>query len=326
MEDATGIDAQALSAFLESGMKNAREKLQWVSTHVTTVPEDIVDSVSRIFGVYVPVIHGENKQRMLGRLLQEIVAELGDISPLDWVGHSSEFNSCLPADFASYTTPPYVFPSLSEDEIQITVSLLRHYLPVNLALRLYTLLENLSSPRFAHRRLHLPCLVFPITEVRRKRDPAQLEEIPRTYEVKTDGLHDVLIASDQTLIQFSRKRPTRQKFLLVRPWNRHLLELPDFTDDADEESLEDWSEPESPLYHSHGGHPSHDQGELTKPKFSIRALQLIARLGQPFSAILLAQQHGGEYKRIASDHDIVVQVRDLASVYDLMNIRTIEVL
>ncbi|KAG2362409.1 hypothetical protein BDR07DRAFT_1406845 [Suillus spraguei] len=285
MEDATGIDAQALSAFLESGMKNAREKLQWVSTHVTTVPEDIVDSVSRIFGVYVPVIHGENKQRMLGRLLQEIVAESGDISPLDWVGHSS-------TDFASYATPPDVFPSLSEDEIQITVSLLRHNLPVDLALRLYTLLENLSSPRFAHRRLHLPCLVFPITEVRQKRDPAQLEEIPRTYEVKTDGLHDVLIASDQTLIQFSRKRPTRQKFLLVRPWNRHLLELPDFTDDADEESLEDWSEPES--------------------RYTIHMAAI--------------RQRGGEYKRIASDHDIVVQVRDLASVFDLMDIRTIEVL
>jgi hypothetical protein len=52
MEDAMGIDAQLL------------------------------DSSSRIFDVYIPAIHGENPQRALGRLLQEIVADSGDISLL----------------------------------------------------------------------------------------------------------------------------------------------------------------------------------------------------------------------------------------------------
>jgi len=63
-----GIDAQPLDAF-QPGMRNAREKLRWASTHVTTVPEDIVDSSSRISDVYIPAIHGENLQRVLGRLL-----------------------------------------------------------------------------------------------------------------------------------------------------------------------------------------------------------------------------------------------------------------
>ncbi|KAG1882413.1 hypothetical protein F4604DRAFT_1953445 [Suillus subluteus] len=226
MEDTMGVDAQALDAF-QPGMRNAREKLQWASTHVTTVPEDIVDSLSRIFGVYIPAIHGENPQRALGRLLQEIVTELGDISLLDWVGRCSEFNSCLAADIAR----PFAAKTCE----------------CKIARAIFSLLESLSPARFAHRRLHLPCFVFPLTEIRRQRGPAQ--DTPCTYEVKADRLWDLLIASDQTLVQFSRARPTRQTFLLVRPWDRRLLELPDFADDADLESLGDWCEPESPLSH-----------------------------------------------------------------------------
>jgi hypothetical protein len=37
LEDATGIDAHALVAF-QPGMRDAREKLQWASSRVTTVP------------------------------------------------------------------------------------------------------------------------------------------------------------------------------------------------------------------------------------------------------------------------------------------------
>ncbi|KAG2124930.1 hypothetical protein BD769DRAFT_1466208 [Suillus cothurnatus] len=35
-----------------------------------------------------------------------------------------------------------------------------------------------------------------------------------------------------------------------------------------------------------------------------------------------AQQHGGEYKRIASDHDIIAQVKDIASVDKMTDVRT----
>ncbi|KAG1854595.1 hypothetical protein F4604DRAFT_1932654 [Suillus subluteus] len=121
MGDATGIDAQALVAF-RPGMKDAREKLQWVSARVTTWQEDIAYSLFGIFGVKLPVIYGEKKQNALGRLLQEVVAQSGDISALDWVGQSSEFNSCLPADITSYKAPPYTLPSLSEDDIQTSIS------------------------------------------------------------------------------------------------------------------------------------------------------------------------------------------------------------
>jgi hypothetical protein len=68
MKDALGIDTQPLDAF-QPGMRNAREKLRWAFTHVTTVPEVIVNSLSCIFDVYIPAIHGENPQRALGQLL-----------------------------------------------------------------------------------------------------------------------------------------------------------------------------------------------------------------------------------------------------------------
>ncbi|KAG2153472.1 uncharacterized protein EDB93DRAFT_1248737 [Suillus bovinus] len=327
LEGATGIDAQALVAF-RPGMINAREKLQWVSTRVTTVQEDIAYSLFGIFGVRLPVMYGEKKHNALGRLLQEIVAQSGDISALDWVGQSSEFNSCLPADITSYKAPPYTLPSLSENDIQTSISTLGHVAAVDLALKLYVLLDDLNAPRFANCRLHLPCLAFRVTAVKRSR--AEDQDI---YEVKAEGLHDLLITTEDKLNQFSSPRLTMQTFLLVRPWNRFLLGLPDFAEQSgmaelpdivdDTQSEDDyWSAPGSPLQNSSGGFPGAQ--ELVDPELSDRALQLAARLGQPFGAFLLAQQRGGEYKRIASDHAIIAQVQDLSSIPDM--VKTLEIL
>lgn len=159
------------------------------------------------------------KENALGRLLQEIVGRSGDITALDWVGISSDFSSCLPATITSYEAPLCVLPSLSEDDIQASVSSLRSadVVVVESALRIYNTLDNLSAPRFSHRRLHLPCIAFPITEVRRTQ--GQDQETP-VYEVKTDGLGDLLITTEDKLIPFSSTRPLApwQTFLLV-----HLL-------------------------------------------------------------------------------------------------------
>ncbi|KAG0703994.1 hypothetical protein DFH29DRAFT_1078588 [Suillus ampliporus] len=328
LQDVTGIDACALVAY-QPGMGAAREKLQWASARVTTVQEDIAYSLFGIFGVQLPILYGEKKQNALGRLLQEIVARSGDITVLDWVGRPSEFNSCLPADITSYAALPRTLPSLSEDEIQLSVSSLQNTVPVEFASKFYTLLDNTSAPRFANCRLHLPCITFRVTEVRRRHSPAQ--EIRFTYGVKADGLRDLLITTEETLTQFSRAKPTRQTFLLVRPWDHCLLELPDFAEHPafadDVESIGDWSEPGSPLDDSDespGGSPVEE--ELDDLESHSRALRLIVRLGQPFGAFLLGQQRGGEYKRMASDRDIVAQVRDVASVHSMMDIRTLEVL
>jgi hypothetical protein len=324
MGNATGIGVHTLVAF-RPGMRDAREKLQWVSARVTTWQEDIAYSLFGIFGVNLPVIYGEKKQKALGRLLQEVVAQSGDISALDWVGQSSEFNSCLPADITSYKAPPYTLPSLSEDVIQASIS---HVVSMDLVLKLYALLDNLNAPRFANCRLHLPCIAFRVTAV--KQSHAQDQEI---YEVKADGLHDLLITTQDKLNQFSSPRPTMQTFLLIRPWNRYLLELPRFAEPSgltelpdiadDTQSEEDyWSAPGSPLQDSPGVFPGAQESDDSE--LSGRALRLATHLGQPFSAFLLVHQRGREYKRIASDHNIVAQVKDLSSISDM--VKTLEIL
>ncbi|KAG0696961.1 heterokaryon incompatibility protein-domain-containing protein [Suillus ampliporus] len=314
LKDSTGIDAQALVAF-RPGMTCAREKLQWASMRVTTWPEDIAYSLFGIFGVHLPVIYGEKKQNAIGRLLQEIIAQSGDITALDWVGKSSDFNSCLPAKITSYKPPSCTLPSLSEDQMQMSVSSLRNTAVVKLALTLHTRLANLSAPRFANRRLQLPCIVFPLTQIRRRRGQDQVTCF--TYEVTTNGLRDMLITTEEKLTQFPREKSMWQPFLLVRPWNRHDLELPDLSDEM--QSVDDWSVGSPPL----SAHTGDD--ELVESETRSQALRSIVRLGQPFGALLLAQQRGGEYRRIASDYNIIAQFKDMVSINHI-DIRTLEIL
>ena len=328
LADATGIDPLALVEF-HPGMKDARQKLRWASARMTTLPEDIAYSLFGIFGIHQPVIYGEKKQNALGRLLQDIIAQSGDITCLDWVGKPSTFNSCLPADIAYYGAPPSAPPfTLSEDEMQKSVSSLRHAVDVEKALKLYQIIRSPSTPQFSARRLRLPCFAFAVTEVRGRR--SENRQSRSTFSVKADGLHDLSITTEDKLMQLtlSRARPSPQSFLLVRPWDRSLLELPDFErppDFSDTKNMDDWSPPASPMRarspvvffekHLPIGSESH-----------LRALQLMVRLRQPFSALLLAQQWGGEYKRIASDQNIIAQIDDVASIHNMMDIRTLEIL
>jgi hypothetical protein len=290
----------------------------------TTLQEDIAYSLFGIFGIHLPVIYGENKQNALGRLLQEIIALSGDITCLDWVGEPSEFNSCLPADITSYRTPPSLPPfPVSEDEMQTSISSLRDTVDAQVALTLYQKLHSLSAPQFMSRRLRLPCIAFAVTAVRRRRGE---DESRSTFGVKADGLQDLLITTEDKLNQLFRARSSRESFLLVRPWDRSLLELPDLADLpelSDSESEEDWSPPVSPLDDS----PEEslgDDGDVGSESH-LRALRLIVRLGRPFGAFLLAQQWGGEYKRIAADQNIIAQVKDMTAVHDI-DVRTVEIL
>ncbi|KAG1816986.1 heterokaryon incompatibility protein-domain-containing protein [Suillus variegatus] len=316
LEDATGIDQRTIVAF-RPGMRDARAKLQWASTRTTTLQEDIAYSLFGVFGVRLHVDYTEKKQNALGRLLQEIIAQSGDITALDWVGKSSDFNSCLPADITSYEAPSSKLSSLSEDEIQSSVSLLRGVVALQSASQLYQTLDYLSAPRFAHRRLHLPCIVFPVTEVRRR---PRHDQGTYTYEVKSDGLRNLQITTEHKFTPFSPARPPLawQTILLVRPWNRHLLELHDTLDNTS--SVDNWTLSEFSLRDS-----SAAQIGAIYPDSDSRALRLIVNLGQPFSAFLLARQRDGEFKRIASDYDIIAQVKDMASISYLMDIRILEI-
>ncbi|KAG2053381.1 WD40 repeat-like protein [Suillus hirtellus] len=325
LERSTGINARALVAF-RPGTRDARVKLQWASHRETTREEDIAYSLFGIFDVNLPVIYGEKRQKALGRLLQEIIAHSGDITALDWVGQPSNFNSCLPADISSYKALSFTPPSLSEDEMRTSVSMLRNIMAVESASKLYTTLENLGVPRFANCRLQLPCIAFPLTEIRQR--PGRYVDQYFIYDIKADGLHDLSITTEDQLVQFWAGRPVRRKVLLIRPWTHHLLEPSNFAELPsidDESSVEDyWSAPGSPLHDSPPGSPG-EQGPVNS-ELSERAFRLVVHLGQPFSAFLLTQQRGGEYTRIASDNDIIVQVTDATCVENFMDVRTLEIL
>ncbi|KAG1786311.1 uncharacterized protein HD556DRAFT_1416151, partial [Suillus plorans] len=184
--------------------------------------------------------------------------------------------------------------------------------------KLYNMLENMNTPLFANCRLRLPCIAFHVTEVKRR--PAHAAH--SIYEVKADGLQDLLITTDKTLIQFSRARPTRQTFFLVRPWDRRLLGLPDFS-----EQLTFAEEGESVglvRVPSSSNLPGEEELSVDSDVHS-RSLRLMVHLGQAFSALLVAQQRVGEYKRVALDHNIIAQMKHPASI-DIMNIRTLDIL
>ncbi|KAG1823960.1 WD40-repeat-containing domain protein [Suillus subaureus] len=313
LERSTGISARALADF-RPGTRDAREKLQWASNRDTTREEDIAYSLFGIFDVNLPVIYGEKRQKALGRLLQEIIAHSGDITALDWVGRSSTFNSCLPAEISSYKAPPYT-PSLSGQDMRVSISALRHIVTVESASKLYTTLENLGVPRFANARLQLPCIAFPLTEVRQSLDQEGARRF--TYHVKADGLRDLLVTTKDKLVQFSPEKRTRQTFLLVRPWNRYDLGLINFAEET--RGVEGWPGFGFLSGDTLVGYPIHNEPAM-------RELKLMVRLRQPFGGLLLAQQWGGEYKRIASDNNITAQVRDTALVDDMMDVRMLEIL
>jgi hypothetical protein len=275
-------------------MAGAREKLQWASTRVTTLQEDVAYSLFGIFGIHLPVIYGEKLQNALGRLLQEIIARSGDISALEWVGKSSDFNSCLPANIKSYKTSPYTPQPLSEAEMQTSVAVLRDAVAADSTSKLHRLLNNLR-----------------LTEIRLRRVQHQGKHF--IYDVKANGLQDLEITTTHRLSQHSHERP----LYLVRPWNRDNFDMPDFTDEP--QGLYDWSQPPSNV------RPLWPPPDAVNSEFR-RALRLIVRLGQPFGALLLVQQRGEEYKRIASDCNIIAQVKNIVDVYSRMNIRTLEIL
>ena len=59
---------------------------------------------------------------------------------------------------------------------------------------------------------------------------------------------------------------------------------------------------------------------------STQALRFVARLRQPFGALLFEAVSLGDYRRVAADSLIMVQVREEAPLTDLIdNIHTIEV-
>ncbi|KAG1795106.1 uncharacterized protein HD556DRAFT_392806 [Suillus plorans] len=67
---------------------------------------------------------------------------------------------------------------------------------MDLASKLYEQLDNTSAARFASCRLHLPCMEFLVTDASPGYGPSQESR----YEVKADGLHNLLITTKEPIV------------------------------------------------------------------------------------------------------------------------------
>ncbi|KAG1799522.1 uncharacterized protein BJ212DRAFT_1402111 [Suillus subaureus] len=112
-------------------LKTHHKSMQWISAErhqeefqwSTTSQEDITYSWYGVFGKWSALGRLlQEAQSASEQLLQEIVARSGDITALDWVGQSSDFDSYLPEDITSHKALPSIFSSLSEDEMQKSVA------------------------------------------------------------------------------------------------------------------------------------------------------------------------------------------------------------
>ena len=288
MERDSSVSAQEL-AVLRPGLDKVREKLYLASTRQTTLVEDIAYSLYGIFNASLPVIYGEGN-RAVGRLLEHVLTGSGDVTVLAWTGRAGRYNSCLPSDLTVYNqiVPPHISGLIETPEIDRTVTELRSSCPdLSLVETLYDRLHDLPSPSVASSRLRLPGIVFPIAELVLTSASDPVANT-RVYCATTDTLGDVEIKTGDDLTGMSG-------LCLVHPWIRPLL---------DQEFL--------------GG-----AAELDK---ATKGFRLVARLTQPFGALLFVPLSRVEYKRVAADSLIMARVCEEASLTGLIdNVRTIEV-
>ncbi|KAI5986039.1 hypothetical protein F5J12DRAFT_930337 [Pisolithus orientalis] len=273
-----------------------REKLRLASTRNATKEEDIAYSLIGIFKSDIRPHYGEQSDA-LGHLLEEIVAHTGEVTILAWSGTSSSYNSCLPASISVYSQIPYNPPSLEGEEMETRITKLRGKLPQEVALSIYNQIKLLPPARFSTRRLHFPCVIFSV----RKLELCSGSE--KLYRARVSGLGKVEFSTADGLPLHEA-----QKFVFVHPWIDHIRgpdsvvawgddaeSDADTNCDSDHDIESDGDGPSSPLH----AIPPEVHGYT-------RALQVIARLGQPFSALLLLQQPKGEYRRVATEEEIVI--------------------
>ena len=304
MEETTGVSARALMA-LRPGLDDIREKLRLASTRETTRVEDEAYSLLGIFSMSLQVAYGE-RDKALGRFLAQLLMSSGDTSILAWTGKSGNFNSCLPANIAVFNQLPtkHIPPARAEVD-GIIARLPSSSLNSASITRLYDRLLEPSVPSFDGQRMKLPCLNFrlgPLSAYRSNSGP---------FRAQT-AIGVVKITTEEDLSRFGSLR-----LYLVHPWIDFLLDrqpVGSVADTIPEENIDDQ------LFAS-----------PTESLRQMRALQLIARLKQPFGALLLTpdRRNVAAYRRVAAESLITAEVEEItpATLNKLVDsVRTLDVL
>ncbi|KAF8547410.1 TPR-like protein [Imleria badia] len=329
MEQATGVSAEQLMG-LCPGLSNIREKLRLASTRQTTLVEDAAYSLLGIFSVSgIPAIYGEGESA-LGRLLAHVLAGSGDTSILAWTGQSGGHNSCLPAHITVFnqSATSHHPPPIEDAEIEKIITMLRtSAVDFDVALKLYDRVHELPAPWFAASRMKLPCISFKLPPLSSDRTRSG-----RVYRVDVLAFGVVEIKTRQDLSRLN-------SLYLVHPWIDTLLDREDmqsgafveddiaepFSSDTEDEDVSD-EEIEGdtiPRLRECGSPSSPVRMDTVPMDRETRSLRLIARLRQPFGALLFSlvstRRRSVVYRRIAADSTITVQLRENVPLSDLLD-------
>ena len=194
---------------------SVRAKLRLASTREATVKADIAYALIGIFNSDL-IPEDRDPEDALGLLLQEIVHRERDAKAvLDWVGTSSQFNSCLPAQISVYKYPPYTHPLIPENVMEARIAELRTLWPKRDVITFFENLSALGSIDFTHRRLYLPCIIFPISVDTARDDAAPSACV--VYQVQAVALGRVEFKTSCTTFT------AQDQIVLVHPWIRDLL-------------------------------------------------------------------------------------------------------
>ena len=267
---------------LQPGLERVCEKLYLALKHQMTREKDIAYSLFSIFNVAIPVMYGEGNQAV-GHLLEHVLMGSRDVTILAWTGTSGSYNSCLPIDLTAYNhiVPPHIPQPIEVVDMNSMVATLRSsLLDLSSAMILHGCLNNLPSPSIAASRLQLPGISFRLTQLVHTVDRDPVMNL-HVYHVTMSVFGDIEIKTKDDL--------TGMKDLcLVHPWI----------------------------------HPLLDQGFLDGAAIlgkTTQALQFVACLMQPFGALLFEPLSCVEHRRVAADSLIIAQVREEASLTELMD-------
>ena len=302
--DATGVPPEILVSFHPDSL-GVREKLRLASTRTATLEEDAAYSLIGFFKSDIIPRYGESEDA-LGHLLEGIVAHLGEVTVLAWTGIPSSYNSCLPSSLTVYSQIPYTPPTLDAADMHLRTTQLSTALSRDDAMDIYYRVVRLPHVRFANRRLQLPCIVFRVKALVVK----DLDNHGNRYCAKVSGLGTVEFMTGD-ILPLAEPR----KLVFVHSWISDIRgpHHHDVGGDASDSEIELDSDLEVGRSARMG-----EEDPVVAPPLNIPppnlvdehvlALQLIVRLQQPFNALLLQRQPAGEYKRVAAENNIIVQI------------------
>ena len=254
-----------------------RAKLRLASTREATEKVDIAYALIGIFNSDL-IPEYRDPEDALGLLLQEIVHRERDAKAvLDWVGTSSQFNSCLPAQISAYKYSSYTHPLIPENVMEARIAELRTMLPKQDVTAFFENLSAFGSIDFTHRRLSLPCIIFPISV-----DTDAASSPCVVYSAQAVGLVEFKTSCTAFTAQ--------DEIVLVHPWIR------DFLAQTDRPEWDDYTRALRVVVH------------LEQP---FRALLLVKRSVDTYARVAVDNEILIPHRKVESLRDICVKVLEI---------------